>query len=161
MHPFRFINCSRCPIQWRMVVLGEIAEPGEITGTLVKDERTNRVSFGGEDGGGRASRTVYRPVMSTGRYTLVEAELVTGRAHQLRVHMASMGHPILGDPKYGDAGENRRLAERFGARGQLLCAVRVVFPETAGEFARLSGREFRAGTPKIFHKVMEAPQGEF
>ena len=146
---------------YRMVVLGAVHKPGEITGGLIKDSRTNTVAFADREDAGMASRTVYRPVRTGKRYTLIEAELVTGRTHQLRVHMASAGHPILGDPKYGDLKENRRLKDRFGIRHQLLCAARLVFPETEGEFARLSGREFNAQLPEVFRKVMEAEQGEF
>ncbi len=52
--------------------------------------------------GGRAARTVLRPLERLGPATLVEAELGTGRTHQVRVHLAFLGHPVLGDPVYGD-----------------------------------------------------------
>ena len=52
--------------------------------------------------GGRAARTVLRPLERLGPATLVEAELGTGRTHQVRVHLAYLGHPVLGDPVYGD-----------------------------------------------------------
>ncbi len=52
--------------------------------------------------GGRAARTLLRPLERLGPATLVEAELGTGRTHQVRVHLAYLGHPVLGDPIYGD-----------------------------------------------------------
>lgn len=57
----------------------------------------------------RHAVTVYRPLHSGDRATVVEADLITGRSHQLRVHMASIGHPILFDPKYGDRELDHKL----------------------------------------------------
>jgi len=58
--------------------------------------------------------------------TLVEAELVTGRTHQIRVHAAWLGHPLAGDERYGDKAANRRW-RRLGLRRLFLHAHRVVF----------------------------------
>lgn len=60
-------------------------------------------------------------------YTLVEAELVTGRTHQIRAHLAGIGHPIIGDAKYGDPKTNRRMKEKYGLSTQLLHAARLEF----------------------------------
>lgn len=60
---------------------------------------------------GKPALTIFRPVTIYKGATLVEAELITGRTHQVRVHAAHLGHPIAGDEKYGDAAFNRRMAE--------------------------------------------------
>jgi 23S rRNA pseudouridine955/2504/2580 synthase len=61
---------------------------------------------------GQAAETVFRRLARSDEFSLVEAELVTGRTHQIRVHLAHIGHPILGDEKYGDFARNRELRKR-------------------------------------------------
>lgn len=60
---------------------------------------------------GKAARTVFRPLERYGSTTLVEADIATGRTHQIRVHAAHVGHPVLGDDKYGDRARNKLLRE--------------------------------------------------
>ena len=55
--------------------------------------------------------TMYRPVFTGDNVTLIEADLITGRSHQLRVHMAAIGHPIVGDPRYGNRELDRKLQQ--------------------------------------------------
>ena len=66
------------------------------------------VSPASEDG--RRSITLVRSARAAGDCTLLEIALKTGRTHQIRVHLAHSGHPIVGDPKYGDFARNRELA---------------------------------------------------
>lgn len=62
-------------------------------------------------------------------YTLVETELVTGRTHQIRAHLAAAGFPIIGDSKYGDSRVNKRVKEKYGLTTQLLHAFRLEFAD--------------------------------
>lgn len=72
-----------------------------------------------------------------GEYTLLTVELVTGKTHQIRAHLASTGHPLLSDTKYGDNKLNRRMQSEYSLHHQLLHAGRVCFPEEAeGPLAR-------------------------
>lgn len=79
---------------------------------------------------GREARTTLRRLRSWPRHdppvALLEAELETGRTHQIRVHLAHLGHPLAGDPKYGDFAWNRELA-RQGLKRLFLHACRIVF----------------------------------
>lgn len=72
--------------------------------------------------------------------SLCEIELLTGRTHQIRAHMAYIGHPLLGDEKYGDKTLNRR----FHQNHQLLCSYKLTFDFTgdAGELQYLNGQSF-------------------
>ena len=103
-------------------------------------------------------RTKYEPVCENGAYTLLKVTLLTGRSHQIRAHLASLGHPIIGDGKYGKAAENRRAKERYGVTSQLLHSYRLEFPELAGSFRRLSGKSFEADPPAEFLKMAEGEQ---
>ena len=95
-----------------------------------------------QEGEVRAARieTAYRPLSHNREYSLLEIHLITGKTHQIRAHLASIGHPILGDPKYGDRSVNRKL----GTSGQLLHAGRVVFPD---------GREIVCPPPEKFMRM--------
>ena len=85
--------------------------------------------------------TAYR-VLEPGEQARLEVELVTGRTHQIRAHLAHIGHPVLGDDKYGDRALNRRL----GLRRQQLWAWRLEF-QAEGALAYLNGRAFEAPCP--------------
>ena len=100
--------------------------------TLRGGERMVRV-----DHTGKATATRFRPVERYGEATLVEAELETGRTHQIRVHTVHIGHPLAGDVKYGDRAFNTRMRER-GLDRMFLHAHRVVFADTGGDVIDVS-----------------------
>ena len=85
--------------------------------------------------------TAYR-VIEPGECARLEVELITGRTHQIRAHLAHIGHPILGDDKYGDRMLNRQL----GLRRQQLWATRMVF-YAEGALSYLNGRSFSVKCP--------------
>lgn len=76
---------------------------------------------------GKAAHTVFRLLARWERYSLLEAELKTGRTHQIRVHLAHLGYPIAGDEKYGDFALNRALA-REGLKRMFLHAGKISLP---------------------------------
>ena len=73
---------------------------------------------------GQASHTIFRLQRAWGDFSLLEAELKTGRTHQIRVHLAHLGFPIAGDDKYGDFGLNKEL-QKQGLKRMFLHAYRV------------------------------------
>ncbi|MES2959729.1 MAG: RluA family pseudouridine synthase [Pseudomonadota bacterium] len=91
---------------------------------------------------GRRSITLVKVAKGFGGFTLLDVTLKTGRTHQIRVHLASVGHPIVGDPKYGDFALNRQLARgerRFGR--MFLHARQLAFDHPAsGERITLEAR---------------------
>ena len=131
----------------------------EIRGYLQKDSRTNRVTIGSQPPG-EYIRTAYRPlrhfyIPADSRslcFTEVEVELITGKTHQIRSHLASLGHPILGDRKYGDGIEDSQI------KRQLLHAYELKFPELEGDFSDLSEKVFRAELPKDFYQENRVKQ---
>lgn len=90
-------------------------------------------------------------------YTLLEVELITGKTHQIRAHLAGIGHPLIGDFKYGSTDINNQLKERYGLSHQLLHACRVEFPaEEAGVGRALSGLVVNAPCPDAFTQLQNA-----
>ncbi len=89
-------------------------------------------------------------------FSLVSAELLTGRTHQLRVHFAAIGHPIVGDGKYGDYKVNERFEKRYGLKSQFLHAGYFRFKDITGYLSYLSGKEFIAPLPKKEADILQS-----
>ncbi len=144
---------------YHMIVCGKLEQEQVIEGYLSKDERSNTVRIFQEAVPGAGyTKTILKPLKSVRfqgqEITLAEAELVTGKTHQLRAHLQYIGHPILGDPKYGDPALNKAAAG-LGVRHQLLCCVRVEFPRTKAPFDDLSGRIISIRPPAVFDTIPE------
>ncbi len=88
-----------------------------------------------------------------GIFTLLQVKLITGRSHQIRAHLASIGHPIIGDFKYGDQNTNHYFKKKYNLTFQLLHSYRMVFPKIEGELSYLSDKEFEAEVPELFKKI--------
>lgn len=98
---------------------------GKIEGFLSKDEAKKLVTFHRRPvPGGRSAATLYRTLETRGELSLVECRLLTGRTHQIRVSMAEIGCPLLGDGKYGNGAVNRKYHETR----QALYAYQLAFP---------------------------------
>nr|WP_321500394.1 RluA family pseudouridine synthase [uncultured Dethiosulfovibrio sp.] len=87
------------------LVSGDIKEAGRVDAPLLKDQDSNKVEV---DRRGQDALTLYTPLARGEGCTLCEVVLVTGRSHQIRVHMAHIGHPLLGDIKYGPPHQRER-----------------------------------------------------
>ena len=164
-----------------MVVHGQVMEAGVIDNVLIKDREHNQVRVAGkaedpekpgkpdqkiktsEKELSRHAVTAYRPVRTGRRASMVEADLITGRSHQLRVHMASMGHPIVSDPRYGDRELDRKLfrGRRAWRGGQLLWCSETAFPKLQDDrrmpqiLTPVAGRVFRCPPPAWWTELCE------
>ncbi|WP_034452219.1 RluA family pseudouridine synthase [Butyrivibrio sp. AE2032] len=139
---------------YRTIVTGRIKDGLSLKGFLKKDEKTNKVTIKDKDPKDDSYsyiETEYEPVeyIKDTDLTLLEVKLVTGKPHQIRAHLASIGHPIIGDVKYG----GKKIK---GLNTQLLHSYRLVFPDNMGEpFTDIEGREFIAQLPDKFKEFLE------
>ena len=131
---------------YRCIVKGEIKEASLIDGYLVKNEKNNKVIIS-KNPVKEASliKTEYKPIKTNGSITLLEVHLITGKSHQIRAHLASIGHPIIGDYKYGNRTINEEYKSRFGVDSQLLHSYHMILD---------NNKEYIAPLPKEFELIM-------
>lgn len=113
--------------------------------TLIGRSQNDRKKMAVLRRGGREAITHYKVLDKMGKFTLVELQLETGRTHQIRVHMAHIGHPLLGDPVYGPK------KQVFNLQGQVLHAKVLGFIHPrSGEYM-----EFKTELPEYFNKIID------
>lgn len=143
------------------VVKGVLKEKCHMKGYLKKDEKQNKVTiYKTPEEDAQLIETVYIPLGNNGRVTLLKVRLVTGRTHQIRAHLASQGHPLMGDAKYGNREFNRSIREKYGLRHQLLHAYCLTFPKLSGCLENISGKCFYAEPPELFTYIIKEEQLE-
>ena len=124
------------------LVRGRIEEERDLTAYLIKDPYTNSVTiYGNQVKDSKKIRTVVRPMKNFRDRTLLEVHLLSGRTHQIRAQLAHIGHPILGDPKYGDPAFNMK----YGVLMQCLYAYRIEFKTCS--LPGISGKSFEVEVP--------------
>lgn len=130
----KFYTCrvKGCPTQREAVMRAWLRKDAQLSRVAVTDYPAR---------GAHEIVTAYR-VMSGGEFARLEVELITGRTHQIRAHLSHIGHPILGDDKYGD----RQLNRQLGLKRQQLWATRLVV-RAEGALAYLNGRSFSVDCP--------------
>ena len=124
------------------LILGHLdKKSGVLKGYILKDEQKKQVYvFDSPKKGTKSYSTKYKVLKEYPEYSLVEAELETGRTHQIRAGFAAIGHPLLGDGKYG----TNEINKRFSYSGQALYSYKLkfTFKTDAGMLEYLNGREF-------------------
>ena len=129
------------------IVAGHISKPRRIEGFLKKDGVNNQVTILSEPSNdAKPIITDFGPLKLVGQVTLLEVHLITGRSHQIRAHLASIGHPVIGDTKYGNPRLNREFLKNAGVTHQLLHAYRLFLAD---------GTKIQADAPKEFERALE------
>jgi 23S rRNA pseudouridine1911/1915/1917 synthase len=134
------------------LALGTIARDGTVDAPMGRHP-VQRTKMAVVRSGGKEARTHYAVLERFDKCTLVECRLETGRTHQIRVHMASIGHPLAGDPVYGKARSGDPRLDAF--RRQALHAWRLALRHPA------DGREmhWEAPLPDDFAALLESLRG--
>ena len=118
---------------YKTIVKGEVKEEGIFEGYIIKNEELNKVKVLDQEGeDAKKILTKIKVLKTIKKYSLLEIELITGRTHQIRAHLSNIGHPIIGDVKYGDKVVNKYFRENYGLNGQFLHAYKIVFSEIKG-----------------------------
>jgi 23S rRNA pseudouridine1911/1915/1917 synthase len=143
----RDIDRAYTALCWGMPVPAK----GEIEGAIGRDPRDRkRMAIVGR--GGKAALTRYRTLQHwQAALTLLECQLATGRTHQIRVHLAARGHPLVGDPLY----LRRTPAHARGLPAPLRSAL-LDFPRQALHATRLGFTHPRTGQPLLFETPLPA-----
>ena len=138
------------------IVQGVIKTKCQVSAYIKKDPSANKVQvkpfyFDGS----QKIETAYDPVISHNDLTFLRVRLITGKTHQIRAHLAYLGHPVIGDIKYG----NRKLDEyykgTYGLKHQLLHAHQIYFPKQGEIPADLSGVCIEAPLPDLFFQILK------
>lgn len=141
------------------VVHGRIRSESKLQGYLYKDEKKNKVTvFRQKKEGAGYIETEYTPLCygcwNGEEYTLLRVHLITGKSHQIRAHLSSIGCPIIGDVKYGDTRDCQQMKKAFGLRCQLLHAWKLEFREPLYLPEKYHNRKFTAPIPGQFQKIL-------
>lgn len=146
IHIAEQIKNHSCNRRYRGIVIGNLTDDeGTVCGSIGRDPK-DRKKMAINEKNGKPAVTHYKVLERFGNYTYMEFALETGRTHQIRVHMASIGHPLLGDEVYG----GRHACGRWKLQGQTLHAMNLGFIHpTTGEFLEISAK-----LPEYFEKLL-------
>ena len=141
------------------LVKGIVSKAETIDGYLRKDEKTNLVQSDLEPSeDAKRIVTAYEPICHNEKVTLLDVDLITGKSHQIRAHLAHISHPIIGDIKYGDPHINSRFSAEYGLKRQLLHAYKLTFETTENELKYLNGKTIFADFPTDFRQIIEGEE---
>ena len=133
-------------------VKGNMPEKGNLTGYILKNEEQNKakvLNWIPEEDPDKYSviRTGFKRISQNDDISLLLVDLITGKSHQIRSHFASLGHPLIGDMKYGDYSLNKKYYDKYRINRQLLHAWKMEFKGMDGILEYLNGQTIICGVP--------------
>ena len=142
------------------IVKGKLDKRERLAAYLKKDASHNRVQVSVRQiEGSQYIETEYEPLDSKSwrgmEFTLLKVHLITGKSHQIRAHLKSIGHPLIGDGKYGYKDLTKVAKSEFNLKYQLLHAYQLHFFEMEDVLAPLSGQTITAPLPEQFLQIMD------
>lgn len=121
---------------------------------ISKDEDSNISKvYDSERPGTRRIAMDVKTIQSDGLFSFLEIELITGRSHQLRAHLAHLGNPIIGDTKYGDKKLNSFFNNKYGLNFQFLYAYKLLFKDCPEKLSNMENKTIGESLPPILKKI--------
>ena len=136
-----FKNHDGMDKEYETLVCGKVTEKGKIEAKLIKNEKTKIVNV--DETNGLKALTLYTPIKVYEDVSLLSVKILTGRTHQIRVHLKHINHPLVGDQKYGNRNSDM-LAKKYQMSGYFLHAKKLCFHNLENELSYLNDKEFVA-----------------
>lgn len=136
-----FKNHDGMDKEYETLVCGKVTEKGKIEAKLIKNEKTKIVNV--DETNGLKALTLYTPIKVYEDVSLLSVKILTGRTHQIRVHLKHINHPLVGDQKYGNKNSDL-LAKKYHMNGYFLHAKKLCFHNLENELSYLNDKEFVA-----------------
>lgn len=136
-----FKNHDGMDKEYETLVCGKVTEKGKIEAKLIKNEKTKIVNV--DETNGLKALTLYTPIKVYEDVSLLSVKILTGRTHQIRVHLKHINHPLVGDQKYGNRNSDM-LAKKYHMNGYFLHAKKLCFHNLENELSYLNDKEFVA-----------------
>lgn len=135
------------------LVYGKTKDNDTIDKPLLKNEKDKLVKV---DQKGLTAITKYKRLISNENYSLLNVHILTGRTHQIRVHMSSINHPVVNDDKYGNFKLNKEFYNTYKYKYQILHSYKITFKELRGKLSYLSNKEFIAPLKKEEKEIIKS-----
>ena len=148
-----FKNKENLEKKYLALVKGKTKKEETINKRLLKDEKKKIVTV---DNNGLEAITKYKLIVSENDYSLLKIDLLTGRTHQIRVHMSSIGHPLINDEKYGDFKINKEFSIKHNYKYQFLHSYIIKFVNLEGKLSYLNGKTFKAPLKQKQVKILKS-----
>lgn len=136
------------------LVSGHLDKEGEISAPIRKNFQQHKMVVAPIKSGAKEAITRYKVIEEYSSYSLLDVNLITGKTHQIRVHMSYIRHHVVGDNKYGDFKVNNYFKKEFSLNGQFLHSYKIRFKEIGGPMKYLANKEFIAPLPKEFDEIL-------
>ena len=136
------------------LVSGHLDDSGEINAPIRKNFQQRKMVVAPLKSGAKEAITRFKVIKPFNDYSLLDVNLITGRTHQIRVHMSYIRHHVVGDSKYGDFKINNYFKKEFNFVGQFLHAQKIEFKAIKGMFSYLSYKVFEAEMPKELEEIL-------
>lgn len=137
------------------LVVGDDIVDGEVNAPLRKNFDLKKVVVASKKDGAKDAKTIYHVKERFHGYSLLDVTLVTGRTHQIRVHMSYIRHHVVGDSKYGDFKVNNTFKKTFNFTDQFLHAASIHFGQLKKPLDYLSSKSFEASLPEQYLSILD------